>query len=120
MRAEHVIYENERVIKSRDMLHAGDLIGFGHLMDASHESARDLYEVSCMELEAMVWAARRIPGVLGARMAGAGFGGCTVSLVEADAVENFMQLLSAEYTAKTGVKPAMYVCAAGDGAGVIE
>ena len=120
MRAEHVIYENERVIKSRDMLRAGDLIGFGHLMDASHESARDLYEVSCTELETMVWAARRIPGVLGARMAGAGFGGCTVSLVEADAVESFMQLLSAEYVAKTGVKPAMYVCAAGDGAGVVD
>jgi galactokinase len=119
-RAEHVIYENERVLKSRDMLRAGDLVGFAHLMDASHESARDLYEVSCMELEAMVWAARRIPGVLGARMAGAGFGGCTVSLVEADAVEDFKRMLTTEYEARMGVKPNMYVCAAGDGAGVVE
>lgn len=119
-RAEHVIYENERVLKSRDRLKAGDLVGFAHLMDASHESARDLYEVSCMELESMVWAARRIPGVLGARMAGAGFGGCTVSLVEADAVEDFKRILTTEYEAKMDLKPNIYVCAAGDGAGVVE
>lgn len=119
-RAEHVIYENERVLKARELLRIGDLDGFGNLMNASHDSSRDLYEVSCIELEAMVGAARRVPGVLGSRMAGAGFGGCTVSLVEKDMVEEFQRLVSAEYYEKTGVKPIFYVCTAADGASVLE
>ncbi|MDO8587179.1 MAG: galactokinase [Armatimonadota bacterium] len=118
-RAEHVIYENERVLKSRQMLQAGDLAGFGRLMDASHDSARDLYEVSCVELETMVWAARKVPGVLSARMAGAGFGGCAVSLVPSEAVKEFQRLVAAEYEARIGVKPTFYVCETADGAGTI-
>jgi galactokinase len=114
-----VVYENGRVIESRRLLCAGDLEGFGRLMNASHESARDLYEVSCAELEAMVRAARRVPGVLGSRMAGAGFGGCTVSLAPKQAVDEFRSRVSAEYQAETGIKPTFYVCAAVDGASVV-
>ena len=118
-RAEHVINENERVLKSRQLLRDGDLTGFGRLMNASHESARDLYEVSCAELEAMVAAARSVPGVLGSRMAGAGFGGCTVSLVRDESVGAFVEAAKAGYEKRTGLVPSIYVCTAEDGASVV-
>lgn len=118
-RARHVIYENERVLASREALGAGDFAGFGRMMDASHDSARDLYEVSCAELEAMVEVSRAAPGALCARVAGAGFGGCTVSLVTAGCVERFVDEITAGYQAKTGLAPALYVCEAAEGASVV-
>lgn len=119
-RVAHVVSENERVLESRDVLAAGDLVTFGKLMNKSHDCARDLYEVSCPELEAMVEVTRNAPGSLCGRMAGAGFGGCTVSLVEDKFVEQFIQVVSVEYEAKTKLVPSLYVCTAEDGAGVIE
>lgn len=119
-RAEHVIYENERVLASRDLLKAGNMAKFGLLMNASHDSARDLYEVSCPELEAMVEVSREAPGSLCGRMAGAGFGGCTVSLVREAYVEQFVETVKSGYEQKIGVVPALYVCTAADGASVVE
>jgi len=119
-RVEHVVREDERVVESRDVLQAGDFVEFGKLMNASHDSARDLYEVSCPELEAMVEVTRAAPGALSGRMAGAGFGGCAVSLVRDESVERFLQVVSVEYERKTKLAPSLYVCTAEDGASVIE
>ncbi len=119
-RAEHVIYENERVLASRDLLKSGNMEKFGLLMNASHDSARDLYEVSCPELEAMVEAARSAPGSLCGRMAGAGFGGCTVSLVRDAYIEQFIESVKTDYERKIDVVPALYVCTAAEGASVVE
>ncbi|MEI7027484.1 galactokinase [Paenibacillus sp. y28] len=114
-RARHVVEEIDRVLKSVDALQAGDLAAFGKLMIGSHESLRDLYEVTCRELDVMVEEALRIPGVLGSRMTGAGFGGCTVSLVHEDQVEPFIQTVGANYEQQTGLKADFYVCTIGDG-----
>ncbi|WP_028544832.1 galactokinase [Paenibacillus taiwanensis] len=114
-RAEHVVLENERVKQSMAALQQGDLLTFGELMNASHESLRDLYEVSCEELDVMVQEARAIKGTIGSRMTGAGFGGCTISLVEQAAVEEFVQTVGANYERHTGVRPDFYVCDVGDG-----
>jgi len=119
-RAEHVVMENERVLKSIEALRHGKLSLFGRLMNQSHESLRDLYEVSCRELDALVEAAWKIPGVYGSRMTGAGFGGCTVSLVANDSVDIFLQRVPEEYRARTGITPTVYVCAASNGASVIS
>src|SRR5262249_26526540 len=105
-----------RVLESVRALKAGDIAQFGRLMNASHDSLRDDYEVSCRELDAMVEAARRVSGVYGARMTGAGFGGCTVSLVDADAVPAFERAVGAEYRAATGLDATFYICRASDGA----
>lgn len=120
MRAEHVIRENERVLASREVLKRGDFEEFGRLMNASHDSARDLYEVSCPELEAMAEVTRAAPGSLCGRMAGAGFGGCTVSLVKDEFVEQFIETVKAEYEQKTGLAPSLYICTAENGASVVE
>jgi len=114
-RCRHVVTENQRVLDAVDALGAGDLERFGALMNASHVSLRDDYEVSCAELDAMVEAAWRQPGVLGARMTGAGFGGCTVNLVRDEAAETFQHGVAREYTDATGLEPRIYVCAAEDG-----
>ncbi len=119
-RVAHVVGENERVLRSRRVLQDGDFVEFGKLMNASHDSARDLYEVSCPELEAMVEVTRAAPGSLAGRMAGAGFGGCTVSLVKDDYVEQFLEVVAVEYHKKTQLSPSLYVCTAEDGASVIE
>jgi galactokinase len=118
-RAEHVIYENERVLQAVTILRAGDLEAFGKLMYASHESLRYLYDVSTPELNAMVELARRVPGTLGSRMTGAGFGGSTVSLVRDDAVDRFVQSVATGYRQRTSIEPAMYVCTIEDGVGEI-
>lgn len=115
-RAHHVITENERTLQAVRLLESGDMEGFGELMNASHESLRDDYGVSCAELDAMVEESRKVPGVLGARMTGAGFGGCTVSLVREDAVEQLLDVLPRAYTARTGLKPELYVFEATGGA----
>lgn len=114
-RARHVVEENARVLASVEALSNNDLETFGQLMNASHESLRDLYEVSCEELDVMVEEARRISGTLGARMTGAGFGGCTVSLVHEDDAERFVKEVGAAYESRTGLKGEFYVCGVGDG-----
>jgi galactokinase len=114
-RARHVVEEIHRVARSMEVLNANDLAAFGQLMNASHDSLRDLYEVTGLELDTMVAEARLIPGVLGSRMTGAGFGGCTVSLVHEQSVEKFIAEVGSKYEAVTGLVPAFYVCDIGDG-----
>lgn len=111
-RCRHVVTENQRVLDAVAALETGDLERFGALMNASHVSLRDDYEVSCAELDAMVEAAWRQPGVLGARMTGAGFGGCTVNLVTNEAAGAFQRQVASEYTRVTGLEPRIYRCAA--------
>lgn len=115
-RARHVITEDDRTLQSVTALKAGDITRFGELMNASHESLKNDYQVSCKELDAMVAAARSVEGVYGARMTGAGFGGCTVSLVRDEAVETFQRDVPARYKQATGLNAAIYVTTAADGA----
>jgi len=119
-RAEHVVYEDERVLRSREVLQAGDYEEFAKLLDACHESARDLYEVSCAELDTMVEVCREAPGAMCARLTGAGFGGCTVSLVRDLYVAAFLEAAKAGYEKRTGLVPSLYVCTAEDGASVVD
>lgn len=108
-RVQHVLEENDRVLQARDALRKGDFEAFGELMNQSHESLRDLYEVSCEELDAMVAAAQKVEGVPGSRMTGGGFGGCTVSLARPSAVPALREALC-ETCAKThGRGPDIYV-----------
>ena len=109
-RCEHVIYENERVKKAILCLKNEDASSFGQLMIQSHNSLRDLYEVSCKELDILVENALKIDGVLGSRMTGAGFGGCTVSLVQKDSAERFIVSLTEKYRKGTNIKPEFYIC----------
>lgn len=118
-RCRHVIYENERVLQSVKALKRGDLAAFGRLMNESHISLRDDYQVSCRELNVMVEAACQVDGVYGSRLTGAGFGGCTVSLVARGGVERFRAHVTAEYQAATGIEPQIYVCAVEDGVGEV-
>ena len=110
MRARHVISENLRVLDAVESLKNNDLVRFGQLMDASHESLRADYEVSSKELDLMVEIVRAQPGVLGSRMTGGGFGGCTVNLLERDVSESFIETVSAQYKSATGISPEIYVC----------
>ncbi|MFC4304249.1 galactokinase [Cohnella boryungensis] len=119
-RARHVVEEIDRVERSIEVLKNNDLAAFGQLMNASHDSLRDLYEVTGAELDAMVDAARSVPGVLGSRMTGAGFGGCTVSLVHQDSVERFIVDVGDKYEAATGLKAEFYVCDIGNGVGELK
>jgi len=119
-RCRHVIGENQRVLDSVDALTRGDVAAFGRLMDASHRSLRDDYEVSCAELDAMVEAAWRAPGIVGARMTGAGFGGCAVALVEGAHATRFRDQVAAEYRSATGLEPNLYICTAEQGASVVR
>jgi galactokinase len=96
-RARHVISENARVLQAHAALESRDLRTFGELMYQSHRSLRDDYEVSCVELDTLVEIARRVPGVYGSRMTGGGFGGCTVSLVADEHVEEFRAAIAAGY-----------------------
>jgi galactokinase len=115
MRCRHVITENQRTLDGVEALRRGDVAGFGVLMNASHASLRDDYQVSCRELDVMVEAAQAQPGTLGARMTGAGFGGCTVSLVLSEQTPMFVRQVARAYTQSTGVVPDVYVCQAEDG-----
>ena len=114
-RAKHVIYEDDRVLKSIDALENGDLNAFGKLLCESHDSLRDLYEVTGIELDALVDEARKIDGTIGSRMTGAGFGGCSVSLVKDEAVDKFIEEVGKNYTEKIGYAPSFYVSEIGDG-----
>ncbi len=115
-RARHVVTENERVLEAVKVLEEGDLERFGELMNASHISLRDDYEVSCKELDVLVELARKQPGVLGARMTGAGFGGCTVNLVRQNAADAFAEAVARGYQDALGLKAEVYVCQASAGA----
>jgi len=115
-RCRHVITENERTQRAVALLKDGDLSGFGQLMVASHESLRDDYEVSGKELDLLVEIALNVPGVFGARMTGAGFGGCTVNIVERDAVPALTDAINERYPRTTGLTPEIYVCSAVNGA----
>jgi galactokinase len=111
-----VISENHRVLQAVKVLESGDLERFGELMNASHESLRDDYEVSSKELDVLVELAWKQPGVLGARMTGAGFGGCTVNLVRQKAAEAFAEAVSRGYKNALGLKAEIYICKASQGA----
>ncbi len=117
-RARHVITENERTLAAAAAMTAGDATALGRLMDASHVSLRDDFEVSNQALDQMVAIARAQPGCLGARMTGAGFGGCAVALVQAERAASFADDVESGYSAATNLRPAIYVCRADDGASV--
>lgn len=119
-RVRHVITENERTLRAAESLRRGDVKTFGQLMVESHLSLRDDFEVSSPALDAMVEIARSQPGCLGARMTGAGFGGCAVALVEARVAENFAQNVAEQYRQQTGHEPAVYISRASDGAGIVS
>lgn len=118
-RARHIVDENARVLDAEAALTAGDLAAVGRLFAASHASLRDLFEVSCPELDVMVEIAAATPGVVASRMTGGGFGGCTVSLVRPDAVDGFQRRILRDYTARTGRSPRVWVVSAVAGAGVV-
>jgi galactokinase len=115
-RARHVVTENMRVLLAAEALESGNMQRFGELMYQSHLSLRDDYQVSCPELDVMVELARVIPGTIGARMTGGGFGGCTINLVERDAVAEFVRRISKAYQQRTSITPEVYVTEASDGA----
>ena len=118
-RCRHVVSEDERTLQAVAALKAGDVVEFGRLMHASHVSLRDDYEVSCTELDRMVELAQEAPGCLGARMTGAGFGGCTVNLVRSEAADGFVRQVTERYEKATGLRPDVYVCQASAGAGEV-
>lgn len=118
-RAKHAVYENQRTLKAVDALKAGDLEEFGKLMNASHVSLRDDYEVTGIELDTLVENAWEQDGVIGSRMTGAGFGGCTVSIVKTDCVDKFIENVGKAYLDKIGYAADFYVVEIGDGGRVI-
>ncbi len=117
-RCRHVVTENERVTQAVEALNANNIARFGELLNQSHESLRDDYQVSCKELDILVELARSVNGTIGSRMTGAGFGGCTVSLVQDSAVETFRQVIVEKYKERTGITADVYISKAEDGARV--
>ncbi|MDD7415935.1 MAG: galactokinase [Treponemataceae bacterium] len=115
-RAKHAVYENQRTIKAVEALKKGDIEEFGRLMIASHDSLRDDYEVTGIELDTLVEESLKQNGVIGSRMTGAGFGGCTVSIVKDDAIDAFIENVGSAYKAKIGYAADFYVVEIGDGA----
>jgi galactokinase len=107
-RCRHVITENKRVLESIKALKNGDMHHLGTLMNQSHDSLRDDYQVSCHELDTLVETARNTPGILGSRMTGAGFGGCTVNLIEKDKVPSFIETITKRYKSVTGIQAETY------------
>lgn len=107
-RARHVVYENDRVLKSAEVLKKGDLKAFGRYMNESHASLKELYEVTGVELDTLAENAQKMDGVIGSRMTGAGFGGCTVTVVKADCADEFCRQLEKIYTEKIGYPPSFY------------
>ena len=115
-RAHHAVYENQRTIRAARALEKNDITLFGQLMNASHISLRDDYEVSCKEIDILVELAWKTEGVIGSRITGGGFGGCTVSIVKNDAVDTFVQEIGKAYLDKVGHEAEFYVVDIGDGA----
>lgn len=114
-RAKHAVYENQRTLKAVKALENNDLLKFGQLMIDSHNSLRDDYEVTGIELDTLVSLALETPGVIGSRMTGAGFGGCTVNIVKDNCIDNFIEKLTSDYTKKIGYSPSFYVANISDG-----
>lgn len=114
-RAKHAVYENQRTIRAVEALKKNDLKLFGELMNASHVSLRDDYQVSCEEIDVLVEEAWKVDGVIGSRITGGGFGGCTVSIVKDDAVEQFKEKVGAAYKERVGKTADFYVVEIGDG-----
>ena len=119
-RAKHAVYENQRTIRAVSALKNNNIELFGQLMNASHESLRYDYEVSCEEIDFLVDLAQAMPGVIGSRITGGGFGGCTVSIVKNDTVEHFIDSIGKEYLKRTGHKAEFYVVDIGDGARILK
>ena len=115
-RAKHAVYENQRTLKAVEALKGGKIDVFGQLMNESHISLRDDYEVTGVELDSLVEAAWNYEGIVGSRMTGAGFGGCTVSIVKKNLAQDFIEKVGKEYTEKTGIKAEFYMANVGDGA----
>lgn len=115
-RAKHAVYENQRTIDAVTALKAGDIESFGKLMNQSHISLRDDYDVSCEEIDILVDLAWKIPGVLGSRITGGGFGGCTVSIVKNESVDTFIETIGKTYLEKVGHEAEFYTVDIGDGA----
>ena len=115
-RCHHVVAENERVVNAVEAFEKEDTDALGRLLQESHRSLRDDFEVSCMELDLMVEIAREQSGLIGARMTGGGFGGCTINLVHAEAVDEVKANVAATYASKTGLKPEIFVTPASSGA----
>ncbi|MBQ7359387.1 MAG: galactokinase [Lachnospiraceae bacterium] len=118
-RAKHAVYENQRTMKAVAALKANDITAFGQLMNASHVSLRDDYEVTGIELDTLVEEAWKVEGVIGSRMTGAGFGGCTVSIVKDEAIDTFIAQVGKAYEAKIGYAADFYVVEIGDGPSVL-
>lgn len=116
-RAKHAVYENQRTIRAVEALKKNDLKLFGELMNASHVSLRDDYQVSCDEIDVLVEEAWKVEGVIGSRITGGGFGGCTVSIVKDEAVESFKEKVGAAYKERVGRQADFYVVEIGDGPG---
>jgi len=114
-RVRHCVTENERVCKAVDALEAGDLALLGRLLGESHVSLRDDYAVTGAELDALYEEAIVAPGCLGARMTGAGFGGCAIAIVHRDSVKAFIERVGARYAARTGLEAGFFACESGDG-----
>ena len=115
-RAKHAVYENERVKKAYDCLNKGELKEFGELLIQSHDSLKDLYEVTGKELDTLVYEAIKAPGCIGARMTGAGFGGCAIALVDKALLEDFIAQVKANYENIIGYAPDFYLSGIGEGA----
>jgi galactokinase len=118
-RCRHIVSENARTVQAADALEKGDLHRFGTLMVESHKSMRDDYQISCRELDLMVELALSVAGVYGSRMTGGGFGGCTVSLVDAETVEQFMETIAKGYREATGKTPSIFTCMPGSSVGPV-
>ena len=114
-RAKHAVYENQRTIRAVAALKAGDIVTFGKLMNESHVSLRDDYETSCREADILAEEAWKIPGVLGSRITGGGFGGCTVSIVKDEAADEFKEKIGAVYLKKVGYPASFYMLQIGSG-----
>ena len=119
-RVKHAVYENQRTIDAVTALKAGDIESFGKLMNQSHISLRDDYDVSCEEIDILVDLAWKIPGVLGSRITGGGFGGCTVSIVKNESVDTFIETIGKTYLEKVGHEAEFYTVDIGDGASRLD
>ena len=119
-RARHVVTENARTLSAAAALEARDLKHFGRLMNESHASLRDDYEVSCAEADLMVDLAQKMNGVFGARLTGGGFGGSTVNLVDAEAAERFMRSIAEAYKDATGLTPQIFCATPSAGVGRVS
>jgi galactokinase len=120
MRAKHVISENLRTVAACEALLKGDMKELGRLMAEAHKSYSQDFEGSCVEADAMVALAQELPGLIGARLTGGGFGGCTINLVEQGEAAKFAEALGERYAAKTGITPQIHICHASGGAHRLE